>query len=74
MNEREQAELEYYRQMYANTGAAPADNGPPAAAQDALSQDELAAFWPEDLDYDPKYRIAERERRIYSGWNKSDGS
>lgn len=73
MNEKERAELEYYRQVFAQ-GSAPEGNfGPPPAAQDALSEEELAAFWPEDLDYEPKYRIAERERRVYSGWKKADG-
>lgn len=75
MNDRERAELEYYRQVFANNGGpAPVDPssfGPAPAAQDALSAEELAAFWPEDLDYDPKYQIAERYRRVYSGWKKA---
>ena len=82
MNDRERAELEYYRQMYGQT--APDQTSPPMqhlanpygapAAQDALTEDEMAAFWPEELDYHPKYQIAERHRQIYSAHDlrKSD--
>jgi len=75
MNDRERAELEYYRQMYGQTAPDPQPTpppmqaysgfGPPPAAQDALTEDEMAAFWPEELD-DPRYQIAERHRRHYS--------
>jgi hypothetical protein len=79
MNDKERAELEYYRQLY--SGQAAPDPAPPAmpphlaspygapAAQDALTEDELLAFIPDDLD-SPKYQIAERHRRVYGGWNK----
>lgn len=80
MNERERAELEMYRRMYAaQTAPEPiqplADSpfGPPAA-QDALDIEEQMAFWPEDLDYDPKYKIAERHRQVYSSWPKQGSS
>lgn len=69
MNEQELAELEYYRRLYA-TGATHDPYGPPPAAQDALSEEEQAAFWPDELDYNPKYEIARRHIRSYSGWNK----
>lgn len=72
MNDKERAELEYYRQVFAGnnqSGAAPDVYGAPAA-QDALNEDELAAFWPEDLDYDPKYSISERYRQVYSAPKK----
>ena len=73
MNEQEKAELEYYRQTYGYAAPAPspADSfGPPPAAQDALSVDEQAAFWPEDLDYDPKWEINRRHISHASGWRK----
>lgn len=83
MNDRERAELEYYRQMYGQT--APAEETPPAmphyaspygpaAAQDALSPDEQMAFWPDELDDAPKYRIAERHRQVYGSWPKQGQS
>ena len=74
----ERAELEYYRQQYGQTAPDPdppamqafaSPYGPPAA-QDALSDEEQAAFWPEDLDYNPKYQIAERHRQVYGSWTK----
>lgn len=80
MNDQERAELEMYRKMYAQTAPEQATPpvgqayGPPPAAQDALTPDELAAFWPEDLDYDPKWKIAERHRRVYSSWPKQGDS
>lgn len=84
MNDRERAELEYYRQLYGQT--APAQEQPPAmqplanspygqpAAQDALNDEELMAFWPDDLDYNPKWAIAERHRQVYGSWPKQGGS
>lgn len=82
MNEQERAELEYYRQQYGQTApdsqpeplqAYGSPFGPPAA-QDALSVEEQAAFWPEELDYAPKYQIAERHRRSYGSWPKQGDS
>lgn len=76
LSDNEKAELEYYRQQYAqpapqqDTSGMPTYYGHiPPPAQDALSEEEQAAFWPDDLDYLPKYQIAERHRQVYSAYD-----
>ena len=80
MNDRERAELEYYRNLYGQTAPEPEPPAMPhlaspygaAAAQDALTEEELLAFIPDDLD-SPKYQIAERHRQVYGSWPKQSG-